>query len=250
MLGLAAAPAHAWTWNDSPCPLGSVDVSGGASGAGAIRWRGYTFVPGAGHMSQVLGEDQREYTCRWDAMLGKVAYRVASGYTDYGLIATGTDEVAPNIRVSDEWTNAPINDIARGNGDLPAGSSLCHSGVSVATKANGGFRCGTLSANCLKSANAGCIVSNPNGIVTGGDSGGPVWWYHPDGGVKLAGWLTHGYGARLASGDYVGGVFQPTWKLLSFSFEAQNTWTAGGFQTGRPSTTGACFVTTRGCLVP
>lgn len=110
--------------------------------------------------------------------------------------------------------------------------------------AAGGHRCGTLASNCT-SAKTICRVDNPNGIVSGGDSGGPVWWYHT-GGVKLVGWMSNGVGTPGVNG-YTGSLFQPVWVMLRHSWTAGQVWqTSDNWPSGNDGT--ACIVTTIGCL--
>lgn len=247
-MAVLPAPASAWTWSSAKCPIGSVS---GGEGGGILKWRNHYYVPSVGHTKTVLGENQWDYTCGGTGFVGHTAYTTYNNgaiLPDVALMGTGTDPLPKRMRVSNGWTNAAITDIAHGNGDLPNNASVCHSGMSSATQGAGGYRCGQLKGDCVQTM-ARCEVQNAEGIVQGGDSGGPVWWYHPNGGIKLIGWMSNGL-TPIVNGSYTGALFQPTWALFQHTFTASQSWTDRGFEPGQPSSTGACFVTTQGCLTP
>lgn len=240
-----AAETTGWTWNSATHPAGSGDMNAGSLG-GVFRANGMYYVPTVGHMVALGGWKQEINT--GSGGYGYGAYRTRSKL-DAGLIATGTRPLPGVIRVSDNWQNADIMSIAH-PGEIEAGAYTCHSGVSAITRAAGGFRCGTMRFTCT-AAQTSCEMSNPAGIIQGGDSGGPVWQYTP-GGVKLLGWVVGGASPLDATAypNYTIGVFTPVWALQNYAWTAAESWAGAPgiapFPPGELST--GCFVTYSGCV--
>ncbi|ANF30633.1 hypothetical protein A0130_02155 [Leifsonia xyli] len=238
-----AGPAHAdapWTWNTATHPAGSGSIGPlgwGSTGGGVWRQRGVYFVPGAGHIDSPLG-NWRDEQVTGSGSVGRVAYTTyangASGYPDIGMISTGTQPIAPKIRVSDGWQDAIVMDVAH-PGDIVAGASLCHSGTSPQTAASAGYRCG----QALQTCSPPSALCSFTAKVSGGDSGGPVWWYSA-GGVKLYGWI-HGYDGTSGNGYFV-----PVWALQDHVWTASESWSSWGYPAGIDTT--GCFVTYTGCV--
>lgn len=234
-----AAPAQAddtWTWSTATHPAGAASIGPlgyGTAGAGVFRWHGTYYIPGVGHIDSPLGA-LREERETGSGVIGRVAYTTAgvSGAPDVGLIATGTAPIAPRVRVSTGWQDAPVMDVSH-PGELFAGRPLCHSGTSPQTIAQGGYRCGAMTADCAPTATQ-CLTNLP---ASGGDSGGPVWDYTP-GGIELAGWI---------SGTFFGStVFVPVWALQAHDWTAGQSWSSGGHSAGNDGT--GCFVVWTGCV--
>lgn len=230
-----------WTWSTATHPSGSAYTEGVSVGGGVFRAHGIDYIPGVGHADNVVGTD------RWERVtgvghLGRTAYSTfvdgETHYPDIGLLATGSRHLEPTMRVSDEWQDAPITGIARPS-DMKIGMRLCHSGMSGATRAVGGYRCGVLSRPCLEVSDSCPMESYPR-PVDGGDSGGPVWWYS-GGGIKLFGWIVD------YSDGYSGG-FVPVWSLARHRWTAKESLESWGFPHGKLDD--GCFVTTRGCEKP
>lgn len=242
-IAIGAAPAQAddgWTWSTATHPAGaaSIGVLGwGTSGAGVYRYHGMYFIPGVGHIDQPLGNWRHEQVTG-TGTLGKVLYTTypnESSAVDMGLIGTGTKAIEPRVRVSEEWQNALVMDVAH-PGEITTGRPLCHSGTSPATMAAGGYRCGTVTANCGTTSTR-CYFDAPAG---GGDSGGPVWDYTP-GGITLVGWIN----GRVSVGEgKAWTTFTPVWALQNHVWTSEQTkagWPVGNDGTG-------CFVTAAGCV--
>lgn len=221
---------------------------GGTSGAGLWLYEGMYYVPGVAHVDQPLGAWKEETAPSGQGGLGHVSHSTyGTGGPDIGLIATGTRPIAPRIRVSDGWQDAPVSAVGH-PGDLRPGMQVCHSGFADATQAAGSYRCGTVSGDCLASSTT-CRVTNPAGLVSGGDSGGAVWWYDGQGGVVLHGWVKAASGTQV-DGSWTTMHFVPPWVLQNHQWTTAQTWqgTSGvsPFPAG-PHDTG-CFVTTQGCV--
>jgi hypothetical protein len=199
-----------------------------------FRWHGVDYIPGVGHIDSPLGA-VREEKETGTGVIGRVAYTTAgsaAGSPDVGLIATGTVPIAPRVRVSTGWQDAPVMDVAH-PGELTAGRPLCHSGTSPQTIAAGGYRCGTMVSDCSPPTSQ-CLMNIP---ASGGDSGGPVWDYTP-GGIELAGWI---------SGTFFGStVFVPVWALQDHVWTESESWSSSGFAPGNDGT--GCFVVWTGCV--
>ncbi|MGG7465155.1 hypothetical protein [Plantibacter sp. YIM 135347] len=244
----ATAVNAEWTWSTATHPAGSAAVAGGASGGGVYLWGGIYYQPTVGHMAQPLGRDQYETAPSGSGMIGKVSHTTYNSGTqnDAALLATGTQPIAPVMRVSDYWDDASIVDIAHPS-DVAPGLTLCHSGWAYTTQAVGGFRCGQVDVACSVTSRT-CSIHNADGMVWGGDSGGPVWTY-ADGGVKLYGWVTGGRtdgGAYAPDGTFPFGSFVPVWAVQNHDWPSSQVLTAWGFPAGNDGT--GCFVTTQGCL--
>lgn len=108
--------------------------------------------------------------------------------------------------------------------DLLQGTEVCQSGTSRGTIDAGGYLCGTITNDCLRAA-TNCTLTNPEGVVNIGDSGGTVWMRTATG-IMLAGWITAGYGTPAAHG-YSGALFAPTWALQDHPWTATQAWTPG-----------------------
>ncbi len=229
-----------WTWSTATHPAGSAYTQGVSVGGGVYRANGIDFIPGAGHADNVVGTDRWEWVTG-DGHLGRTAYSTffdgKTHYPDIGLLATGSRHLEPRIRVSDAWQDAAITGVARPN-EMKVGMRLCHSGVSAATQASGGYRCGILSRPCEEASDECPIESHPR-PVDGGDSGGPVWFYS-EGGIKLFGWI-------IDYSDYSGG-FVPVWSLARYQWKPEESLESWGFPAGKLDR--GCFVTTRGCERP
>lgn len=238
-----AAPARAddpWTWSTATHPAGSGSIGPlgyGSTGGGVWLQRGVYFVPGVGHIDFPLG-NERDEQVTGSGVVGRVAYTTyangTSGSPDLGLISTGTQAIAPTIRVSDVWQDAAITDVAH-PGDVVAGTWLCQSGTSPDTEASGGYSCGQSVQPCPPPTSL-CFFSAK---VAGGDSGGPVWWYSP-GGVKLFGWI---YGWDTVTGN---ALFVTVWALQDHVWSASESWSSWGYPAGIDTT--GCFVTLNGCV--
>ncbi|MCM3781278.1 S1 family peptidase [Microbacterium hydrocarbonoxydans] len=237
-----------WSWSTATHPTGSAAVAGGSSGGGIWRWNGVDFIPSVGHMNLSLTSWRSETAPTGQGVLGRVSHTTGArtGPPDLALIATGPAPLNPLLRVSDQWTNAPLSDVA--HGDIRKGTPLCHSGFSASTQSAGGYQCGQVYATCTIASGSRCIIVNDQGIASGGDSGGPVWAYDGRGGVILYGWVsgTLQIGDNASNGTYKYLTFEPVWNLQNKDWRPDETWTAGGFLSG-PATLG-CFVTTRGCI--
>jgi hypothetical protein len=240
------APKEQWTWNTATHPAGAGGVPGGTSGGGVWVYQGIYYIPGAGHMDRPLGAWRNE-SGTGTGTFGRVSHSTTPADTstspeDIGLIATGSKPVAPVIRVSDAWQNAPISDVA--HAPLKQGAWVCHSGRSEGTQKAGSYRCGTLDWDCTRT-NKYCYVSpassSGTGIVGGGDSGGPVWWYDGSGGVTLMGWVV-----GAASSEWKTMIFVPVWTLQDHVWTAEETWSSWGYPAGNDGT--GCFLTTKGCF--
>ena len=243
--------AGTWTWDSTTHPAGAGNINGGSLG-GVFFSGGMYYVPSVGHMTSALGEWKEEHVSG-SGSYGYAAYSAHSGSLDTGMIATGTQPIAPILRVADSWQNAPIMDVAH-VGEIVAGAYTCHSGSSVTTQNAGGVRCGQITGTCMGGATT-CAISASTGIVQGGDSGGPVWQYTP-GGVKLLGWMKSANpSTALPGGDpsfpnYSSGTFTPVWALQNHAWTAAETWAGrpdvAPFPTGEM--TSGCFVTFSGCV--
>lgn len=242
-IAVGAAPAQAdegWTWSTATHPAGAASIGQlgwGTSGGGVYRHHGMYFIPGVGHIDQPLGNWRYEQQTG-SGMLGKVLYTTypnSPTSVDMGLVGTGTKAIEPRVRVSDEWQNALVMDVAH-SGEIKTGRPLCYSGTSTASMAAGGYRCGTVMANCGPS-DTQCYF---DARVSGGDSGGPVWDYTP-GGITLVGWIN---GTASAGEGVKWGRFTPVWALQNHVWTTEQTkagWPAGNDGTG-------CFVTATGCV--
>lgn len=241
--------ADEWTWNNATHPAGSAAVNGGTSGGGVWLREGIYYIPGVGHMDE-LTEERHEIAPTGAGMLGKVSHSTGGGHAerDLGLIATGTRPISPQIRVSDAWQDAPISDVA--HDVIPKGATVCHSGTSSAALASGGSRCGVMKLDCSAATGNRCIAYNVDGLVQGGDSGGPVWWYDGMGGVHLYGWVRGQLGVGddtwAADGTARWMSFEPVWNLQNYDWSVEESWSAGGYPSGNSPE--ACFVTTQGCI--
>ncbi|WP_374009704.1 hypothetical protein [Leifsonia sp. LS-T14] len=237
-----ALPAQAddtWTWSTATHPAGGGSIGPlgwGTFGGGVYRYHGVDYVPGVGHIDTPLGT-WRDEQVTGAGTVGRVAYTTYAngkpGAPDIGLIATGTKPIAPKVRVSEGWQDAWVTDVAH-PGDVTAGKSLCHSGTSPETIAAGGYRCGVVSSAC-GAASTSCYVSMG---VSGGDSGGPVWWYS-DGGITLYGWISGSFFGSTA-------VFEPVWALQNHVWTESESWSSWGYPPGNDGT--GCFVTISGCV--
>ncbi|MEV8212726.1 hypothetical protein [Leifsonia sp. NPDC077715] len=238
----AATPAQAddtWTWNTATHPAGAgakEHIGWGTTGGGIYRYHGVTFVPTAGHVAQPLGSWMNEGVTG-SGTLGRIAYTTyadgRSQVPDIGLTSTGTKPIEPKLRVSDGWQDAMVMDVAH-PGDVLPGGALCHSGTSAQTMAEGGYRCGEVRFTCAATSTY-CYTTIP---VSGGDSGGPVWWYSP-GGIKLYGWVVGHVGDDQA-------VFVPVWTLQNHVWTEGQSWSSWGYPPGNDGT--GCFVTVKGCI--
>lgn len=238
-LGSTARADDAWSWNEAQHPAGSGQVPGGSVGGGVYRYHGIYYIPGIGHMDRPLGEWREEQSPTGSGGYGRVSNTtyvegVGSKSPDIGLVATGTSPLAPIIRVSNAWEQAPITDVGH-PGTIVAGQPVCHSGMSAATHAAGGYRCGLITGLCI----ALCAAFSDTGLAEGGDSGGPVWYYS-EGGIVLYGWVRASY----SSGK--GLYFVPVWTLQNYEWSAAETLVSWGFPAGNDGT--GCFVTTKGCI--
>lgn len=237
-----ALPAQAdetWTWSTATHPAGAASVGPlgwGTAGGGVYRYHGMHFVPGVGHMDQPLGS-WRDESVTGTGTIGKVLYTTypgSSSAVDMGLIGTGTKPQAAKVRVSNGWQDANVMDVAH-PGEITTGLTLCHSGTSPETIAADGYRCGRVTADCAVSSTQ-CSF---DALASGGDSGGPVWWYR-SGGITLYGWIN----GRAGFGDTVLARFTPVWALQDHDWTAAQTevgWPVGNDGTG-------CFVTYDGCV--
>jgi hypothetical protein len=243
LASLGAAAQTPWTWNNATHPAGAGGVPGGTSGAGVWVYRGIYYIPGVGHMDGPLG-DWRVESTTGTGTFGRVSHTTRPTQTetgdDIGLIATGTKPLTPRIRVSDAWQDAPISDIA--HGEFRKGANVCHSGHSVTTQLSNGYRCGTLTMDCTRTSVLCYLAASSGGIVSGGDSGGPVWWYDGKGGIVLMGWIR---GSMTVNGTQWG-MFTPVWILQDHAWKPEETWESWGYPTGNDGT--GCFLTTRGCV--
>lgn len=236
-----------WTWSSATHPAGSGATLGGSTGGGVWYWDGVYFVPGTGHMNATIGATRYETSPTGTGIVGKVSHTSAEqSKVDIGLVATGRKPLAPRIRVSDMWTNAPITDVAHNS--LPEGTPICHSGESTMTQKSGGYRCGVIVGTCSESAGGWCVARNATGLGYGGDSSGPVWYYDGTGGVVLYGWVrgTQPSLGQASDGSSILMIFEPVWNLQNKFWSEAESWGASGFPTGRDPA--ACFVTTHGCV--
>lgn len=247
-----AAGNETWTWSSATHPAGSASMrfwpDGGTSGAGLWLYQGMYYVPGVAHVDKPLGAWKEETAPSGQGGLGHVSHSTyGTGGLDIGLIATGTRPIEPRIRVSDGWQDAPVSAVGH-PGDLRQGMQVCHSGFSDATQAAGSSRCGTLVSDCLATSTT-CQVTNPSGLISGGDSGGAVWWYDGKGGVVLEGWVSAGSGTQV-NGSWPTMHFIPPWVLQNHQWTAAETWQGESgvspFPSGQQRT--GCFVTTAGCV--
>lgn len=240
--GRPAVASERWSWSTATHPNGSAHIPGGTVGGGLYRYHGHYYIPGVGHMAGTLGQEDDE-SVTGTGVLGRVSNTTYTGapgnhFPDVSLVATGTEASNPIIRVSDTWPDAPLVDIAH-PGDVATGDMLCQSGTSSETLAVGGYRCGKASYAC-NTYTVNCAFESLGGVVSSGDSGGPVWSVDGDG-VKLYGWIT-GEG----SGDSNTAVFEPIWALQNHEWKTTETWTDGGFPSGLFSD--SCFITAKGCI--
>ncbi|WP_277183685.1 hypothetical protein [Caballeronia sp. BR00000012568055] len=234
-----------WTWNNATHPAGVGGVPGGASGAGVWVYKGVYYIPGVGHMASPLGAWRIE-SVTGQGNFGRVAHTTRPTNTetgdDIGLIATGTQPIAPRIRVSDGWQDAPISDVS--HGDLKKGDWICHSGMSADTRSSGGYRCGTMTMDCPRTASMCYAAAASGNLVAGGDSSGPVWWYDGRGGVVLMGWVRGSL--MIDSKQWLS--FSPVWLIQDHVWKPEESWVSWGYPAGNDGT--GCFLTTSGCIKP
>ena len=205
------------------------------------------YIPGVGHVNRTLGSYRSE-SITGSGGLGNIShsdfYHVKN--LDIALIATGTRPIDPQMRVSNTWGNALIQDVAHETASK--GTTLCHSGTSQWNRDRTGYRCGKLAADCVQGIDARCTFTNLDGLGAQGDSGGPVWWYH-NGGVKLYGWMVNAY-PETVGGAYVSMSFVPVWSLQEHTWLTGQTWQGGSgiapFPSGKHAT--GCFVIASGCV--
>ncbi|SAL66510.1 hypothetical protein AWB70_06321 [Caballeronia cordobensis] len=236
------APREQWTWTNATHPAGAGTVPGGTSGGGVWVDRGIYYIPGAGHVDSPLSDWRSESGTGWGGW-GRVTHTTNPTNTeadtdDIGLIGTGTLPLAPKIRVSDAWQDAPITGVA--HAPLKKDTSICYSGTSVDTQRAGTYRCGTLAMDCPRTANRCYVTNGGAALVSAEDSGGPVWWYDGSGGVTLMGWVV----SALDQGTKM--AFVPVWTLQDHVWTPEETLTSWGFPAGNDGT--GCFLTTKGCF--
>jgi hypothetical protein len=241
-----------FTWSTATHPAGSAkdELNRGTIGGGVWRHNGWYYTPSVAHVVTALGNTDREHITG-NGVVGRTAYRapkVAAADADPALIATGTAPVAPLIRTGTD-THTGRDRVAAvsavGSPDaLRRGAEVCQSGTSDQTRARGGFLCGTITADCLRTDRL-CGFQNGTGAVYLGDSGGPVWASNPDGTATLLGWVT-----SSSSGGTIG-RFVPVWVLQDQDWTPKQTWSPGEtdippFPAGQQAD--GCFVTTTGCV--